>query len=83
MSDDKLPASDYMKEHSILEKLDALLAVPARRIQYEVVWAVLDAAVHSKNCDVLSKLGSHKKLVDIVSYTDHELTEEVFSASLV
>ena len=76
MNDDKLAEGEFVKKSQILPKMDALLVVPTRKIQYEVVWAVLSAAVFSANCDELVKLGSHRKLTDLINPGDSDLTEE-------
>lgn len=74
--DDKIGTEEFVKKFDILAKMDALLQVPSRRVQYEVVWSIIDAAMVSKHCDELVKLGAHRKIVEMISLTDLDLSDE-------
>jgi len=49
-----------------------------RKVLYEVIWAIINASLFSKNCDILAKLGCHIKIIECFSPTDIELNENVF-----
>ena len=77
MGNEEAKSHELLNKLDLLAKMDALLSVPAEKIQVEVLSAIAKASSIEKNSKVFIGLGADKKILNLLTVSNTELATSV------